>query len=375
MQMLDKNKLKKGIEEIAMYDLESNKVFGSGYLVMQRGEVAYKGYFGYASADKRELGDRTMFRLASMTKPFTAIAALILVERGLLSLEDRVSEFIPAYKDAVITKTEDGKLIALGKIQTPITVRHLLTHTSGIGSSDLEKAKLLTARDRITATSLSARYASFGVDFEPDSRQCYSGVAAFAALGVIIERLSGKSLQEFYTEEIFKPCGMQDTTFIPSQEQWSRLMAMHGQDRQGNNITVAMPEGCLFEAFPCTHCVAGAGLASTLTDYAKFATMLLHKGKTPTGRILSEAVFAEMSKPRVVVDASSYWGLGVRVIGEGYPCLSKGTFGWSGAYGSHFWVDPENEIVAVFMKNSKVDGGSANCSAISFENAVNSALV
>ena len=375
MQRINKEKLKAYIEEIATYDLENNKVFGSGYLVMQRGEVVYKNYFGDSSADGKTLGDHTLFRLASMTKPITVIAVLILVERGMLSLEDEIAQFIPEYKTVDITKAKNGKLVNLGKIQTPITIRHLLTHTSGIGSSDVEKNIFLSSKDKKSAWNLSKRYVELGVDFEPASTQHYSGVAAFSVLGYIIEQVSGQSLQDFYTKEIFEPCGMENTTFIPTKEQWLRIIEMHGRDGSGNNLTVPMQEGCVFADYPCEHCVAGAGLVSTLADYTKFATMLFNKGKTLTGRIVSEEIFKEMSKPQVKIDPMTYWGLGVRVIGDGHPYLPKGSFGWSGAYGPHFWVDVENEIVAIFMKNSTVDGGAGNASSRNFESAVKRSLL
>ena len=375
MQIINEKKLKEYIEKIATYDLTSNKIGGSGYLVMQRGEVVYKNYFGYEADNKKPLDDNTMFRLASMTKPITAIATLILVERGMLSLDDEISKFIPEYKSVKITKAENGKLVDFGEVKTPITIRHLLTHTSGIGSSDVEKNEFLSVEDKKSALNLSKRYAQLGVDFEPGSTEHYSGVAAFSVLGYIIEQVSGQSLQDFYTKEIFEPCGMKNTTFIPTKEQWSKIIDMHGRDEAGNNITVPMKDGCIFEDYPCEHCVAGAGLVSTLADYTKFATMLLNKGKTLTGRIVREDIFDEMSKPQAKIDPTTYWGFGVRVLEDGHPYLPKGSFGWSGAYGSHFWVDTVNEIVAVFMKNSKVDGGAGNESSRNFEIAVKRALL
>jgi CubicO group peptidase (beta-lactamase class C family) len=121
-----------------------------------------------------------------MTKPITVIAVLILVERGMLSLDDEISKFIPEYKTIRITKNKDDGLVDLGETKTPITIRHLLTHTSGIGSSDGGKNAFLTAEDKKSALCLSKRFARLGVDFEPGSTQFYSGVAAFAVLGTII---------------------------------------------------------------------------------------------------------------------------------------------------------------------------------------------
>lgn len=144
----------------------------------------------------------------------------------------------------------------------------------------------------------------------------------------------------------------------------------------GKNVVAEVVSGCAFENFPCEHKLAGAGVISSLDDYALFAKMLLDKGKTENGEIMTEESAGKMSQPYIqkgIVTES--WGLGVRVITkESYKVLPVGTFGWSGAHGSHFWVDPENNIVAVFMKNSRFDGGSDTESARRFEKAVHDSL-
>ena len=143
----------------------------------------------------------------------------------------------------------------------------------------------------------------------------------------------------------------------------------------GNNSVAKMKENCIFYDYPCMHYLGGAGLVSTLDDYSKFAKMLLNKGKTPKKQILSEETFRLLHTPFVseeIMPSNERWGLGVRVIvKESYKTLPVGTFGWSGAYGSHFWVDPTNKVAAVFMKNSLFDGGAGNESARNFEKAVN----
>ena len=140
------------------------------------------------------------------------------------------------------------------------------------------------------------------------------------------------------------------------------------------NAQQAMPVDCIFEDYPCTHYLGGAGLVSTLKDYSRFAKMLLNNGRTSQTQLISENTFRLMHTPHVpetIMPGAERWGLGVRVITEdSYPYLPVSTFGWSGAYGSHFWVDPENELIAVYMKNSKVDGGAGNESARKFEEAV-----
>lgn len=373
MKKINKKRLNTLISEIANYDLENNKVFGSCYAVLQDGNVVYKNVFGYASISKKDLGYNTLFRLASMTKPITVIAVLILVERGLLSLDDEIADYIPAYKNVHITKiAEDKSIIDLGESKTAITIRHLLTHTSGIGSNS-NKGELLTLEDKKTSLSVAKFYAKIGIDFEAGTKQAYSGVGAFAVLGYIIEKISGMTLQQFYKKEIFEPCEMRDTTFIPTQEQWLRVIDMHGRNESGN-VTVTMKKDCAFMDYPCEHCVAGAGLFSTLDDYIKFAQMLLNRGKTPIKRIVKEDLIREMITPHVYIDEYTYWGYGVRVIQDNHPYLENGSFGWSGAYGSHFWVSPTENIVAVFMKNSTIDGGAGNASSRNFESAVKRSL-
>ena len=374
MRKLSKELLDKNIREIVDYDFENKKVFGSCYAVVQSGETLYKKYFGYSSIDKKPLGDKTLFRLASMTKPITTVAILILISRGLLSLDDEVSKFIPEYKGVRITKVEGDEIIDLGKSKTPVTIRNLLTHSSGIGSSCSNKDKFLTIDDKKTALSLAKFYAQKGLDFEPSTAQSYSGVGAFAVLGYIIEQVSGLSLQEFFTKEIFEPCEMLNTTFVPTQEQWKNVIEMHGRV-DGQNVAVSMKKDCAFADYPCEHCVAGAGLFSTLDDYVKFAKMLLNRGKTPTKILVKKEIFNLMSSPQVEVDSTTFWGFGVRVIVKNHPFLPSGSFGWSGAYGSHFWVNPADDMVAVFMKNSTVDGGAGNQSSRNFEGAVKNSFI
>ena len=144
MKKLNKELLRTNIEAAAAYEFDNHKVFGSAYCVMQEDAVIYKNCFGTTSADNAEaVTGSTIFRLASMTKPITAIAALILLERGQLSLSDKVADYLPEYKDVSITQISDtNEIIDLGKAQNDITICHLLTHTSGIGSDPAKTQKM-----------------------------------------------------------------------------------------------------------------------------------------------------------------------------------------------------------------------------------------
>ncbi len=373
MKKIDFEKLSENIENAVRHDFSDNKIFGSSYFVYQEGSPVFMRCYGFTSTEKTTAVTKdTLFRLASMTKPITAVAALILVDRGLLSLSEPIYTYIDSFRDIRITTLRDGILHDEGKPVTPPTVRDLLTHTSGIGC-DPDKMSLLTAKDKLSVDSYVDFHLRTGLDFEPCSRQAYSPLAAFDVMAKIIEIISKTDFQSFLRKEIFAPLAMSDTGFTLTCEQWNRLIKMHNR-KDGESVVDTVSEGCVFEDYVCEHYTGGAGLASTLSDYAKFAQMLLLDGEG----IVSKDVFRLMRTPQVspeIMPGNTRWGLGVRVITEeSYPYLSVGTYGWSGAYGSHFFVDPENRFAAVYMKNSRFDGGAGNESAVMFEKCVHDVL-
>ena len=369
---IDKTLLAENIEKAIAHDLAHNKVFGSAYCVMQNDEVVFRRCVGHASPAKTApITDKTLFRLASMTKPITAAAMLILVDRGLVKLDDPVSRYLPIFENIAITECVNGEFVEIKKPQAPPTVLSLLTHSSGID----DRYDQMVMQDKQTVADTVEFLARVGLAYEPHSRQQYSGFGAFDVAVAIIEKVSGEDCLTFLKREIFDPCGMVDTTFTPTAEQWSRMVAMHNR-LDGENVVGKTETGCIFADFPATHYLGGAGLVSTLYDYTRFAQMLLHKGETAGGRLMREETFALMNQPHVQMWEAESWGLGVRVVvGEEYADLPVGDFGWSGAYGTHFWVDPQNQITAVFLKNSHVDGGSGNESARLFERAVSGSFV
>lgn len=374
MNTLDIRLLEKNIDDVADYDFSNNKVFGSAYYVYQKGSIVFEKCYGKTGLSGDNVKNNTIFRLASMTKPITAFSALILAERGLLSLDDNVGKYLPEFNNVHIIDADGNDL---GKPKRLPTLRNILSHCSAIGSNPQKMARMTVEQKQTIDSSIDFLIGA-GLDFEPATAQQYSGVGAFDVLVKIIEMVSGKDFQSFLTEEIFDPCEMVDTTFMPSEEQYERFIKMHGRNDNGENYEFKMFDGCTFGDFPCTHFLGGAGLVSTLKDYGNFAKMLLNKGNFNGKQLLKEETFSLLCTPQVpqsIMDWNERWGLGVRVIcKEEYPYLPVGTFGWSGAFGSHFWVDPVNEIVAVFMKNSAVDGGSANESAQNFEKAVYSSF-
>lgn len=366
---IDEEALRRNIAKRITEDIQCHRVGAAAVCVLQRGSVNYSETFGTQVPNGDEpLRKDAIFRIASMTKPITVIAVLMLVQSGKLGLEDEVCKYLPKY--AHLRLAEGVRYCA-----TPLRIWHLLTHTSGMETNQTYRdlARHLPPEIGCSLSRSVDYYASLPLAYEPGSQRRYSGRVTFDILGRIAELVSGQGFAEFVHDRIFVPCGMTDTAFSPTPEQWSRVVGMHDL-RDGLSVTAETVPGCVVDDVPPSHPLGGSGLISTLSDYVKFARMLLDKGMTPRGRILDADLVTLMAVPQLpaeLMSADVNQGLGVRVItGEGYPWLHTGAFGWSGAYGTHFWVDPFNEIVAVYMKNSRYDGGSGARTAKNFEEDV-----
>ncbi|MBR2335470.1 MAG: beta-lactamase family protein [Clostridia bacterium] len=370
--VLDKDRVRENIEKRISEDLAAGRIGGALVLVKQRGEVIYQNCFGKA-AEGRELTYDTIFRLASMTKPITAVAIMKQIERGLVSLDDTLDKFIPEYADMEIGRIVDGKIQIVGKAQNKIKIMHLLTHTSGVGTGVLGEVlgADFSPDNEYDLQSVAAEYASKPITFEPFSAQLYSPLKAFDLLALVVEITSGMTFDKFLKKEIFEPLGMVDTTFVPSDEQWERMTLMHSV-QDGEAIFLPLDREHIFLKLPLTYFCGGAGLVSTISDYERFADMLLAGGVGADGvRILSEESVKRLQAPSVPAELRrspfDIWGLGVRVVNIHDYHLPCGAYGWSGAFGTHFWIDPENEIVGIYMKNSHYDGGSEARTSRNFE--------
>ena len=384
MKQLNSQLLAELLDKRMADDQANGRVGGAGLCVMQDGKEVYKKYFGYKNQTLKipmDDGDHTIFRLASMTKPITAIAVLIQVSRGLMDLDAPITNLLPQFSDMWVGELKDDKVVAKEPAKRLLTPRMLLSHQSGLHAGDLgTRQGLGTDEDRQDLAHIVNYFSTLKLDFQPTEAQMYSATAAFDVCARLVELTSGMPYNEFVTKEIFKPLDMVDTTFIPTDDQWSRFIVMHSR-REENGVGIsedsATIPGCIFENFPITWFSGGAGLCSTLPDYVKFAEMLADSGRLPDGtQLVPEALIREMGTPWVpfeVMPVRERWGLGVRVITEEH-WMPKGCFGWSGAYGSHFWVDPANKITAVYMKNSRYDGGAGSQTSSYFEQDVYAAL-
>lgn len=383
---LNIDRLEKFINASQAARLESGKLSGAHLIVNQGGKTVFNEVYGMKSIQGSvKMQGNEVYRIASMTKPVTALALLIEYEKGNIDIYADVADYLPEYKNMSVAVTEkdgDGyRIKSTVKANNSIKVYQLVSHTSGIASGNIEQL-VYKNFDLSTATCKTASeyFATQPLSFEPGTKQEYS-TGAFDVAARIIELKSGLEFSEYLKVNIFDKLGMTDTTFEPGTEQWARMVSVHGRDNDGKAVDVPASPGCVFGNYPVTYHAAGAALASTANDYIKFAQMLLNGGKAADGTVVvGKEMIKLMSTPvpdvlkAGVMEGNEKWGLGVRVIMGNRGNLPKGSFGWSGAYGSHFWVDPANEITAVYMKNSAYDGGAGNQTANEFEKDVVAAL-
>ena len=376
MKKIKIDALSENISDRMESDIKNNNISGASVSVISPDKTLFKAHFGILSAeDKTPPNDSTLFRMASMTKPVTAVAVMTLYDKGLLEIDDPVEKYLPQFKNMYIAEMIDGKAEKVHKAQTALTVKHLLTHTSGLvsGSSGEFYANELSDEANKTLKDTVDYYSGTGLGFDPYTKNQYNATAAFDVLARIAEVISGMNYADFVKKYVTDPCGMRDTVFAPDNGQWERIIPMHKMEN-GKSGVAEMKKGCVFGNVPVTHYLGGAGLISSLGDYTSFAQMLLNKGVINGNRVISERAVKLISTPQVpesIMPGNERWGLGVRVItSENYRFLPVGAFGWSGAYGTHFWIDPVNSIAAIYMKNSMFDGGSGAVTAANFEKDV-----
>lgn len=365
MRKINSKRLARSVESRMAYDLDNNNINAASVIIKQGGESVYSNNFGLAN-------EKSVYRIASMTKPITAAAIMTLFDKGLLSIDDAVSRYLPNFSALYLAEINKNKDVIKAKpLNNQLTIKHLLTHSSGLlnGISGEIYYKEMTDEQNRTLKNAVDFYSDCAVEFEPFTRQEYNPTAAFDVLARIAEVVSGKQFEEYLNESIFTPLNMMDTTFVPTDQQWERIVKMHDK-KNGKSVEGITYDGCVFEKTPVSHTLGGAGLISTINDYSNFAEMLLNGGLLFGKRILSQQSVKMISTPQIseeIMPLNERWGLGVRVIVGEDDELPMGSYGWSGAYGTHFWVDNENMITAVYMKNSKYDGGSGAVTAANFE--------
>jgi len=364
---------KAGLERLEAYlknEIATNMIPGAIMMIQRNGRTAYFRSFGVRDPSTKEpMTPDTIFRIYSMSKPITTTAAMMLVEEGKLQLGDPLSKYIPAFakvKVGVDKKGEDGSTgLDLVPAKRPITVHDLMRHTSGLtygffGEGAVKKAYSesdLTAGDFDNA-EFAERLAKLPLAYEPGTTWDYS--QSTDILGRVIEVVSGKSLYQFEKERLLDPLGMKDTAFYVTDPAKASLVAEpFPNDRKiGNNADMNDPrEVRKWES-------GGGGMVSTINDYARFTQMILNGGTLDGRRYLSPRTVAYMGSnhigPGSGVQPGPYYlpgpgfgfGLGFAVRTEPGVSPVEGSVGemnWSGVGGTAFWIDPKEEMFAVFM--------------------------
>jgi CubicO group peptidase (beta-lactamase class C family) len=353
------------IGEAIQRHIDEKHVSGAVTLVARKGFVVHYEAHGLKDVDsKKPMTRDAIFKMASSTKPVTGVAIMILVEEGKVRLTDLVSKFIPEFKTMkVAVEREGSKEIDLVKADREITIRDLLTHTSGLlsGGPGTQKAPrdLMWPKGEDTLASHIPLLAAAPLDFQPGTKWRYSGLAGIDTLGRIVEVASGQSFDEFLKQRIFEPLGMTDTCFNVPDDRQDRLATIYQSTAKG------LVRNPMQLRFPKTYFSGAGGLSSTAADYFRFGQMLLG-GSQPEGKqvlsprsvsLLSTNHVGDKFRQQLGRGEGMGFGLTVEVVqdaAEAGTFRSNGSFGWDGAFGTHFWVDPEEQLVAVLMIQTSV---------------------
>ena len=349
--------------------VDEKRIPGYVTLIARRGKVVHLETFGLMDTESgKTMRTDTIFRIASMTKPITATAAMILYEEGHFLLSDPVSKYIPEFKGMqILVPSSSGDSHSLIPAKREITIRHLLNHTSGITSGSgvlneyYRKAGISSGSRAKNGTigDMVKKLAGLPLAHHPGAAWSYG--LSNDVIGYFIEVISGMPLDEFFRERIFEPLGMKDTYFYPPEEKLPRLATYYivnkdgSLNRQPKEATEAMFYG------PRTYFSGGGGLCSTVSDYFRFAQMLLNGGELDSIRILGRKTVELMTtdstggidilndSPDIRATQGDRYGLGLGFRFYPGDIESIGTFGWGGAYHTLFWVDPKEEMVGIFM--------------------------
>jgi CubicO group peptidase (beta-lactamase class C family) len=385
---LSSDRLKR-IGEAVQRHLDARDVAGVVTLVARKGRIAHFEAHGLMDLDtKKPMPKDGFFRLASMSKPITGVAIMMLVEEGKVRLSDPVSRFIPEFK--ALDKVAVPKPGAAPPVQgteaqfdvvpaaRPITIGDLLRHGSGLVSGGLGASAANRLAPRTPTDTLATyipKLAAVPLDFQPGTLWRYSGLAGFDVLSRVVEVVSGQSFDAFLKQRLFDPLGMKDTGFFPAAGKESRLVTIYQTTPQGlrpGNQTVSN-----------VYFSGAGGMMSTAEDYLQFAQMLLNGGQLNGTRFLGPRTVQLMTSNHTGDMVNGQFGRPAKGMGFGLSMqvvqdpvaanlrVSKGAYGWAGGTGVSFWIEPAEQIVSIYF----IQGGSGGTLRQDFENAVYQSIV
>ena len=345
---------------------------GAVTLVATKDAVVSLEAVGYSDlAAKVPMKTDALFWIASMTKPLTAAAFMMLVDEGKVNLDDPVEKYLPEFKGQWVATEQDADHTLLTKPTHPITIRNILSHTAGLPMiSPLEKFP-----DSPISLEMRVRsYAMLPLKHQPGVAYEYSN-ADLNTIGRIIEVASGMPYDKFMDERLFKPLGMKDSTFWPDDEQSSRLAKSYRPNAANTELLEAKPPYILPLNQSTCPAVPAGGLFSTASDLSIFCRMLLAGGVFDGKRYISEESLKQMTSTQtgdILINGNGLEGYGLGWVvrkqsSNGDPFnddgLSKGAFGHKGAYKTAMWIDPEKQLVMIFLM--QIAGGGRQAEAIS----------
>ena len=387
--------------------ISDDKIAGAVTLVARRGEIAHFESTGYADRESQTpMQNDNIFRIYSMTKPITCVAAMMLHERGTFLLSDPVSKFIPAFANLKVYVSGEGDDIVTEPLARPVQMRELFTHTSGLTYHFTEygaveqlyrDTKLFEPKP---LSEMVDAICELPLAFQPGTRFRYS--VGHDVLGYIVELISGVPFDQFLKEQIFEPLKMVDTGFWVPEKDHARFASMYG------GVTIDEPDTSIMtwygsvmsgvnrklagatdgrQSQPHNDNRGGGGLVSTTHDYCRFAQMMLNGGELDGARILGRKTVELMRTNQLApaqlpweiggVDTPGYgFGLGMSVLtdlGQAMKTGSVGSYGWGGAANTNFWIDPEEDLIGIIMTQFQPSGYFA--SSADFQTAVYQALV
>ena len=327
--------------------LDSFKMAGFiGIIADREGKVHYKNLIGYADVEARKpISEDNVFWVASMTKMFVGASIMMLVDEGKVSLDDPVTKFIPQLGKWMVVEEKDANHVLLKPLVRPVTIRHLLSHTSGLtGMSELQQ---LTGSDSSPLKTRALSSVTGPLQWQPGEKYQYGNQGMNIAARVV-EIVSGMPYEIFLQKRFFDPLGMTETTFWPSDAQIARLANTYGPNKSGSGYArggidfLTKPFSDRVRRFP----EAAGGLFSTTHDILRYGMMLANNGELNGKRYLSAAAMDELRKEQTGTTKVNY--------SLGYH-LRNGMFGHDGAYGTDLSVNPKTGMIAIFMVQSTSD--------------------
>lgn len=376
------------VDDFMQRHIDRDLVAGTVTLVARQGKVVHFNAQGMKDVERgQEMTTDTIFRMASMTKPVASVALMMLYEEGWFQLDDPISDWLPEFSDMMLEVEDEDGSTRLEPTPTPISFTHILTHTAGLMNSyrgDIARyTEVSSVQGDEDLAAWTERLATLPLRYEPGTRWEYS--AATSVVGRLVEVISGMDLETFLRERIFEPLRMHDTHFYLPPDKANRFATLYAPDENNDNrimLTEVGDENSRYVAEPRIFFSGSGGLVSTAHDYIRFQQMMLNGGELDGVRLLGpktvELMFANHTGdlPLWLSGPGMGFGLGYSVVLDravAHTSDTEGSVSWGGAFGTLFWIDPAEELVAIIL--TQVRPYTHISIREGFHNVVNQAIV